>query len=370
MPEKYSAKGLLSETRGQVPCLVQRGMSMRGSRYFCILIALVMFVAFSACSNGIENDRATETSSSTYAPLSTVNVSDERAVGKLQSVGDLSAQASQSSGRSSDQTSGLDGTVSSNGTLKVHYIDVGQADSILVQTPNGKNMLIDAGNNADSSKVVAYLKSHGVNKIDVLVGTHPHEDHIGGMTTVVNSFNIGKVYMPKVSHTTKTYTDLIKAIGNKGLKITEATTGVNIDIDSSLSKLIIIAPNSKTYDNMNDYSAVIRLVYKSTSFLFAGDAAEASEHEMVSNGISLSADVLKIGHHGSSTSTTPAFLKAVAPKYAVISVGKDNDYGHPNPAALSRLNQAKVEIYRTDISGTIIVSSNGSVINFDKSATN
>lgn len=347
---------------------------MRYSRWYCIVIALVIFLGFSSCSNVNDNGRATPmatfSSTSSQAPLSTINSADVDLEGKLRAEGDHSTETTHPSAQSDDKTSGQGVTVLTNSTLKVHYIDVGQADSILIQTPNGKNMLIDAGNNADGSAIVAYLKKLGVNRVDVLVATHPHEDHIGGMTTVVNSFSIGKIYMPKVTNTTKTYTDLIKAISSKGLKIDEAKAGVNIDIDQSLSKLIIVAPNSKTYDNMNDYSAVIRLVYKSTSFLFAGDAAGVSEKEMVSNGISLSADVLKVGHHGSSTSTTSAFLKAVAPKYAVISVGKDNDYGHPNPATISRLDQAKVKIYRTDISGTIIASSNGSVITFDKSASN
>jgi competence protein ComEC len=252
--------------------------------------------------------------------------------------------------------------------LKVHFIDVGQADSILVQTPSGKTMLIDAGNNADGNAVVSYIKSQGIKKIDVLVGTHPHEDHIGGMDTVVNSFDIGKIYMPRATTTTKTYEDVLTAISRKGLKITAAKGGQTIDVDPAI-KADVLAPNSSTYDDLNNFSVVLKLTYKNTSFLLAGDAEDISEQEMVNKGYNLKADVLKVGHHGSDSSTTPAFLKAVSPKYAVISVGRGNDYGHPAPATLTKLASAGIEIYRTDEAGTIIATSDGNTIRLDKKAS-
>lgn len=257
---------------------------------------------------------------------------------------------------------------SSNSVLKLHFIDVGQADSILVQTPGGKNMLIDAGNNADGETVVSYLKSQGVKQIDVLVGTHPHEDHIGGMDTVIYNFPVSKIYMPKTISTTQTYEDVVNAITAKELKITVAKSGTSIDIDPSI-KADILAPNSSSYDDLNNYSVVIKLAYGQTSLMLNGDAEDVSEQEMLAKRYNLKADVLKVGHHGSDSSTTPAFLKAVSPKYAIISVGAGNSYGHPAPETLARLASAGIQVYRTDEAGTIIVTSDGNTIKINKKAS-
>ncbi|GLI50855.1 hypothetical protein TSYNTROOL_09410 [Tepidanaerobacter syntrophicus] len=253
---------------------------------------------------------------------------------------------------------------SAQNQLKVHFIDVGQADSILIQTPEGKVMLIDAGNNEDGDFVVSYLKSQGVEKIDVLVGTHPHEDHIGGMDDVIYSFNIGKIYMPKVASTTRTYEDVLTAIKSKNLKVSTAKAGVTIDIDPKI-KIEMLAPNSETYDDLNNYSAVIRITYGKTAFLFEGDAESLSEKEMLKKGYDLKADVLKIGHHGSSSSTTSEFLAAVSPKYAVISVGKNNDYGHPAKTTMDKLKNENIIVYRTDECGTITATSDGANVSFN-----
>lgn len=259
----------------------------------------------------------------------------------------------------------LDGNISTTpaGQLKVHFIDVGQADSILIQTPNGKNMLIDAGNNNDGSKVVSYLQNLGITKLDIIAGTHPHEDHVGGMDTVINMLQVGKVYMPKVTSNTKTFEDVITAIKNKGLNITTPTPGTTVDLDSSV-KLEILAPNGNTYEDLNNYSIVFKLTYGSKSFLFTGDAEDVSEREMLAKGYNLKADVLKVGHHGSNSSTTSEFLSAVAPQYAVISVGKDNEYGHPTQATMDKLKNASVTVYRTDENGTIVATCDGNTITF------
>lgn len=247
--------------------------------------------------------------------------------------------------------------------LKVHYIDVGQGDSILIQTPNGKNMLIDAGTNESTSKVTAYLSRLGITQLDIIAGTHPHEDHIGGMDAVINMFRVGKVYMPKVTATTQTYEDVITALKNKGLSITTPASGTTVDLDPAV-KLEILAPNNSTYDDLNNYSIVFKLTYGNKSFLFTGDAQALSESEMLSKGYNLSADVLKVGHHGSNTSTSDAFLNAVNPKYAVISVGKDNVYGHPAQNTLQKLGAKGITTYRTDLNGTIVATSDGQNISF------
>lgn len=251
------------------------------------------------------------------------------------------------------------------GELVVHFIDVGQGDSTLIKLPNKQSILIDAGKNADSELVVNYLKKEGIKKIDHVIGTHPHEDHIGGLDVVIESFEIGKIYLPRVIHTTKTYEDVLLAIKNKNLKVTEAKGGVTIDIPEV--KAVFVAPNSSDYNDLNNYSAVLRLTYKDTSFLFTGDAEEVSEFEMLlQSHTGLDTDVLKVAHHGSSTSTSEAFLEAVSSKYAVISLGKDNTYGHPHIETIDKLNKHKVEYFRTDLQGNIIATSDGTEISFNQ----
>lgn len=253
-----------------------------------------------------------------------------------------------------------------SGKLTVHFLDVGQADSILVQLPNNQTMLIDAGNNDDANFVVSYLEKLGVKKVDYLVGTHPHEDHIGGLDAVIKCFDIGKVIMPKKTNHTDTFKDVLVAIKDKGLKITKAEAGQVLLNEKDLN-IAMIAPGSSSYDDLNNYSAVIKVTFGKISFLFEGDAEEFSEFEMLASSHSLKADVLKVGHHGSSSSTSTQFLKAVDPRYAVISVGAGNDYGHPHHETLDKLKNAGVKIYRTDKDGTLIFKSDGTKITVTKS---
>ncbi len=249
----------------------------------------------------------------------------------------------------------------SQGLLRVHFIDVGQGDAILVQFPDGKNLLVDAGSNERAGEVVSYLKKNGVQKLDFLLGTHPHEDHIGGLDAVIAAFEIGEFYMPKAVTGTNTYRDVLTAAKHKGLKLKEAKAGVELAAGEGYGARIL-APAGAGYEELNDYSAVVKVWCGKVSFLLTGDAGLASEKEMLASGAELKAQVLKVAHHGSSSSTSAAFLRAVSPEYAVISVGAGNDYHHPHQATLERLKRAGAEILRTDERGTIIFSTGGNTL--------
>lgn len=241
-----------------------------------------------------------------------------------------------------------------SGELKVHFIDVGQADAILIEQDQ-QYMLIDAGNNNDSDLIVNYLKEQNVEKLQYLIGTHPHEDHIGGADAVINNFDIDQIFMPQVVNNTKTFKDVIAAIKDKKLTITTPNVGDSYKLGDA--EWTILAPNSKEYEELNDYSIVVRLVFGNNSFIFMGDAEAKSEDEILEYYENeIASDVLKVGHHGSSSSTSEEFLEAVNPRYAVISAGKDNQYGHPHDEIIARLEEKNIEILRTDESGTIIFS--------------
>ncbi|QUH26450.1 MBL fold metallo-hydrolase [Serpentinicella alkaliphila] len=242
--------------------------------------------------------------------------------------------------------------------LVIHFIDVGQGDATFIQTPGGKAILIDAGERHMGSKVVSYIKSLDIDTIDLLIGTHPHADHIGGLEEVINNFNIGIVSMPKVTHTSKGFEDLLLAIQNKNISIKTARAGVTFDIDSMV-ELLLVAPNSAQYSILNDYSAVLKITYGNSSFLITGDAEINSEMEMIKQKHDLNVDVLRTGHHGSGTSSTSQFLNATSPKYAIVSVGKGNRYNHPSRDVINRLINNGIEIFRTDEFGTIVFSTDG-----------
>lgn len=253
------------------------------------------------------------------------------------------------------------------GTLEVHYIDVGQGDATLIKC-GSHAMLIDGGNNNKGTTVQLYLKKQGVESLDYVIGTHPDADHIGGLDVIVYKYNCDTVIMPDYEKDTKTYQELVDVIHDKNMKITYPVVGGQYALGEA--KFTIIAPNSNSYGgNANDYSVAILLEYGKNRFLFTGDAEETSEAEMLTNGIDISADVYKVAHHGSRSASTQEFLNAVHPKYAVISCGEGNSYGHPHAEVLNRLRSMGVEVFRTDEQGSIIASSDGENINWNCSAT-
>ena len=245
-----------------------------------------------------------------------------------------------------------------NESLEVHFLDVGQADSILILT--GDNAaLIDAGNSSDGKYIVNYIKDLGIEKLKFVVGTHPHEDHIGGIDDVINSFDIEKYYMPDVMTTTKTFENVLDALANKNLKYTVPKEGKTFNLGNAVFETIYVGNDTK---DLNNTSIVLKMTFGNKSFLFTGDATDVSEQKMLNKNIK--SDVLKVGHHGSEYSTTDEFLKKVDPSISVISVGKDNKYGHPSKKTIDKLKDT--EIYRTDIDQTIIIKTDGNKLDIER----
>ncbi|AWB46961.1 MBL fold metallo-hydrolase [Paenibacillus sp. CAA11] len=246
---------------------------------------------------------------------------------------------------------------STDSKLRVVFLDVGQGASQLLIGPTGKTMLIDAGNNDQEETVLRDLRKYGVKRLDIVIGTHPDADHVGGLDKVIDELEIGKVYMPKAQSNTKTFESVLNSIKNKGLTVTTAKAGVTLDFEPGIS-VRMLAPVGH-YDDNNNMSAVIKVVYGKTSFLLTGDAEGESERDMLASGANLRADVLLVGHHGSRSSTSAKFLQAVNPKFAVIQVGKDNKYGHPTQTVLQRLLKQGVQVFRNDQQGTVEIASDG-----------
>lgn len=247
--------------------------------------------------------------------------------------------------------------------MYVHYINVGQGDSILIQV-NKKNLLIDSGPKSHKKPLIKYLKSLGVSTLDYVVATHPHDDHIGNMNTIIDTFNVKSFYAPKVYSSTKSFEKMVESLKNNNLKIIPIKRGCDTIVLGPNTRVHVLSPINDTYDNENNYSSVIKISYRNTSFLFTGDSEKEIEDKLLSLNDDISADVLKVAHHGSSTSTSDSFLKKVNPKYAIISAGKDNIYGHPNQSTLLKLNKYNINVLRTDLQNNITIVSDGYSINY------
>lgn len=250
-----------------------------------------------------------------------------------------------------------------DGELQVHFIDVGQADCALI-LQGGQSMLIDAGNNDDGKLVVNYLQSMGVTKLTYAVGTHPHEDHIGGLDTVLRAIPVENLLMPRIQTNTETFEEVLDVVADRGIPITAPKQGYTFSVGAAMTTALQCLET----DDFNNASLIFRLDYGEISFLFTGDAEAEAEEAVLHSRVPLSCDVLKVGHHGSSTSTSEAFLKAVDPDYAVISCGVGNDYGHPHREIVNALDAAGIVTFRTDRMGTVIAATDGKTIHWNQDA--
>lgn len=241
-------------------------------------------------------------------------------------------------------------------TLTVRFVDVGQGDGSIVEFPDGKTLVIDAGRDSDSGDAMnAAISADGRSQIDWLVATHPDADHIGGMPAVISANSVGSVWAPDCNHDTETFTRFLQSVADKGLSIDAAARGKTIATGDNYSIEILWPNDGAAFDDTNDYSVVIKVTYGKTTFLFTGDATDDDLIQAGCGGI----DVLKVSHHGSDTGTSPALLSALTPKIAVISYGLDNSYGHPTQTVLDELSAAGATVYGTGAQGTITVTSDG-----------
>ena len=270
------------------------------------------------------------------------------------------AGAGQTGGSAANgQAAGNTGT-SQAGTLTVTWLDVGQGDAAVIQC-GGQTMLIDGGKPEKSSYIYAWLQQHGLSYLDVIVATHVDADHIGGLSGALNYASVGTAYCPVTTGTTETFQSFVKYLAQRGKQITVPTAGETFTLGGA--QVQILGPLHSAEDS-NDNSIVLKVSFGATSFLFTGDAERTEEQDLLNAGVNLQSTVLKVGHHGSDTSTSYPFLRAVAPQYAVISVGAGNSYGHPTEAVLSRLRDAGVTTFRTDMQGEITAVSDGQTVNF------
>lgn len=326
-------------------------MKSRRSRITALfLTAFIIISAAAGCGSGTTDDSGNANAAfSTNGSGSTNSINTEAGSNNAAGANNGNSVA-QSTGRPKSNTPSAP-----MDTAEIHFIDVGQGDSTLI-IANSEAMLIDCGDNDRGMSVRRYLEKQGIEELEYVIGTHPDADHIGGMDVVLYNFYCDKVIMPDSEADTKTYDDVIQTMKSKNYSITYPQVGDTYTLGSG--SFTIIAPNRDDYGDRNDFSVGLIFDYGSTSFVFTGDA-EGAEVDIAGNGVDLSADVFKAGHHGSSTSSGDAILNAVNPKYAVISCGAGNKYGHPHRETLQRFASRNIEVYRTDTQGTVIAYTDG-----------
>lgn len=315
---------------------------------FCVLAAVLVLQTSGQPESGEHVAQAATSPASEEAAAQVDNAGGGQTGGH--------AGAAQATGNTGAENTGT----AQAGTLTVTWLDVGQGDAAVIQC-GGQSMLIDGGKPEKSSYIYAWLQQHGLSYLDVIVATHVDADHIGGLSGALNYASVGTAYCPVTTGTTETFQSFVKYLAQRGKQITVPTAGETFALGGA--QVQILGPLHRAEDS-NDNSIVLKVSFGTISFLFTGDAERAEEQDLLNAGVNLQSTVLKVGHHGSDTSTSYPFLRAVAPQYAVISVGAGNSYGHPTEAVLSRLRDAGVTTFRTDMQGEITAVSDGQTINF------
>jgi len=315
---------------------------------FCVLAAVLVLQTSGQPESGEHVAQAATSPAAEEAATQAGNAGGGQTGGR--------AGAAQATGNTEAENTGI----AQAGTLTVTWLDVGQGDAAVIQC-GGQSMLIDGGKPEKSSYIYAWLQQHGLSYLDVIVATHVDADHIGGLSGALNYASVGTAYCPVTTGTTETFQSFVKYLAQRGKQITVPTAGETFALGGA--QVQILGPLHSAEDS-NDNSIVLKVSFGATSFLFTGDAERAEEQDLLNAGVNLQSTVLKVGHHGSDTSTSYPFLRAVAPQYAVISVGAGNSYGHPTEAVLSRLRDAGVTTFRTDMQGEITAVSDGQTINF------
>ncbi len=336
---------------------------------FCVLAAVLVLQTSGQPESGEHVAQAATSPASEEAAAQAGNAGGGQTggcAGAAQATGNTGAEntgIAQATGNTGAENTGI----AQAGTLTVTWLDVGQGDAAVIQC-GGQSMLIDGGKPEKSSYIYAWLQQHGLSYLDVIVATHVDADHIGGLSGALNYASVGTAYCPVTTGTTETFQSFVKYLAQRGKQITVPTAGETFALGGA--QVQILGPLHRAEDS-NDNSIVLKVSFGATSFLFTGDAERAEEQDLLNAGVNLQSTVLKVGHHGSDTSTSYPFLRAVAPQYAVISVGAGNSYGHPTEAVLSRLRDAGVTTFRTDMQGEITAVSDGQTINFStaKNAT-
>ena len=251
------------------------------------------------------------------------------------------------------------------GQLRVHFLNVGQGDCSLVQTADGRNVLIDAGDVETANDVTEYLLRNGVHRIDLLVITHPHSDHIGGLPEILDKFGVSEVLDAGITHGSQAYRDVLSTIEARRIVYKQAVQAAKVGVGRDLTLEVLWPPKDYSVGSeemLNNGSVVGRIQFEDVSFLFTGDIQGEAEGLLLASGENLESTVLKVAHHGSDSSTSNEFLQVVKPAYAVISVGADNEYGHPAESTLRRLAAIGAKVFRTDKQGTIVFTTDGGTV--------
>lgn len=337
------------------------------------IIGLLMAVAltFAGCTSGADNSATTSQTTETASVEQTEEVQQEvteNAENQVQEEFQVEEVEINNSAAENASEAALEETGSEelDGTLEVHFIDVGQGDSILL-AQGEHHMLIDAGENDCGTKVQAYLQSQNISSLDYVIGTHPDSDHIGGLDVIIYKFQCENILMPTLKKDTKTYKEVISTAKERGYSITNPVAGDTFSLGEA--DIVVLSPSKGADygDDANNYSIAIKVSYGDHSFVFTGDCEEEAEADIVASDMDLQADVMKAGHHGSNTSNTEELLQAVAPESVVISCGEDNEYGHPRAEVLNNLRAMGIDVYRTDEQGTIVAVSDGKEITWNTS---